>query len=391
VRLAQNVVHFVRLLRAAGIPVGPSKAVDALAAVAAVGIEHRGDFRAALCSVLVSRQEQLVIFDAAFETFWRNPRLAEKMMAQLLPSVAGRAESPEAPLPARLAQALYGLRAKPPAPDERRDLDLDSSLTSSPREVLRHKDFADMTIEEQAAARAAIARLRLPLPRLRMRRTAPSPRGSRIDLRATLRSMTGAAGACAQLARRQPRREEPPLVVLCDISGSMERYTRMLLHFLHAVANDRRRVHVLLFGTRLTNVTRHLRHRDSDVALARVGEAALDWSGGTRIAAALADFNRLWSRRLLSSRAVVLLITDGLDADGGEGVARETERLALSCTRLAWLNPLLRFEGFEPRAASIRAMLPHVDDLLPVHNLHSIAALAEALSAPSRRPMPRAA
>jgi uncharacterized protein with von Willebrand factor type A (vWA) domain len=385
-KLAENVLHFVRLLRAAGLPVGPAKALDALAAVEAVGLDHREDFRAALAAVLVSRREQLAIFDTAFELFWRNPRLAEKMMAQLLPSVQGRAEAPPAPpLPARLAQALYGTRPRPPVPDDPRDLDLDSTLTFSAREVLRHKDFASMTVDEEAQARAAMARLALPLPRLAMRRTRPSARGSRVDLRATMRAMCGPAGSCARLARREPRREAPPLVVLCDISGSMERYSRMLLHFLHALVNDRQRIHVLLFGTRLTNVTRHLRHRDADVALARVGDAAEDWSGGTRIGASIAEFNRRWSRRLLSRRAVVLLITDGLDADAGEGVETAMERLALSCKRLVWLNPLLRYEGFEPRAAGIRAMLPHVDDFLPVHDLHSLAGLAQALSTAPRR------
>ena len=383
-KLADNVTHFVRLLRGAGLPVGPAKVVDALAAVQAVGIENRMDFRAALAAVLVSRREQLELFDAAFDLFWRNPRIAERMMAQLLPQVSGIAQPEPAALPPRLAQAFYGSRPAPPAtpPPE---LDLDTTMTFSPVEVLRRKDFAGMTAQEQAEARAAMARLSLPLPRLRVRRMRTGHRGSRIDLRATMRAMTGAAGACAPLARREPRRETPPLVVLCDISGSMERYSRMLLQFLHAVVNERQRVHVLTFGTRLTNITRHLRHRDPDVALARVGEAVADWSGGTRIGAAIDEFNRRWSRRLLSRPAVVLLITDGLDAEAGEGVDRAMERLARSCVRLVWLNPLLRFEGFEPRAAGIRAMLPHVDDLLPVHNLDSLAGLAEALAAPPRR------
>jgi uncharacterized protein with von Willebrand factor type A (vWA) domain len=173
-------------------------------------------------------------------------------------------------------------------------------------------------------------------------------------------------------------------VVLCDISGSMDRYARMLLHFLHAIANDRHRVHVLTFGTQLTNITRHLKHRDVDVALAKVTGAVADWSGGTRIGASLGTFNRRWSRRLLGQNAVVLLISDGLDADAGAGLGFEMERLAKSCARLVWLNPLLRYEGFEARPAGIRAMLPHVDDFLPVHNLQSLTDLAEALSARRR-------
>jgi uncharacterized protein with von Willebrand factor type A (vWA) domain len=175
------------------------------------------------------------------------------------------------------------------------------------------------------------------------------------------------------------------LVVLCDISGSMDRYARMLLHFLHAITNDRHRVHALVFGTRLTNITRHLKHRDVDVALARVTEAVADWAGGTRIGASLTEFNRRWSRRLLGQNAVVLLISDGLDADAGAGLAFEMERLAKSCARLVWLNPLLRYSGFEARPAGIRAMLPHVDDFLPVHNLRSLTELAGVLARPPRR------
>jgi uncharacterized protein with von Willebrand factor type A (vWA) domain len=172
--------------------------------------------------------------------------------------------------------------------------------------------------------------------------------------------------------------------VLCDISGSMDRYARMLLHFLHAITNDRHRVHVLTFGTRLTNITRHLRHRDVDVALARVASAVEDWAGGTRIGHCLAEFNRRWSRRLLAQNAVVLLISDGLDADAGDGLAFEAERLSKSCSRLVWLNPLLRYEGFEARPAGIRAILPHVDDFLPVHNLETLTGLAAALARPPR-------
>ena len=233
--------------------------------------------------------------------------------------------------------------------------------------------------------KALLARLELPLPQIRVRRTMAAARGRTVDLRATLRGMTGAASAVAPLKFRARRRRTPPLVVLCDISGSMDRYARMLLHFLHAITNDRHRVHVLVFGTRLTNITRHLKHRDVDVALARVAAAVADWAGGTRIGASLAEFNRRWSRRLLGQNAVVLLISDGLDADAGAGLAFETERLSKSCARLMWLNPLLRYSGFEARPAGIRAMLPYVDDFLPVHNLQSLTDLAEAMSGRPQR------
>jgi len=385
-RLAENVLHFVRLLRNAGLPLGPAKVLDALSAVEAVGLDNRGDFRAALASVLVSRHEHLALFDQAFDLFWRDPKLLEKMLASLLPKVQARTgeRKPEPELPARLAQALLPV-GPPRAQADEREIDIDAALTFSSREVLRKRDFATMTADELREVKAMLGRLVLPLPQVLVRRTVRAQRGHAVDLRATMRRMMSAAGAAAPLARRTRRKVPPPLVVLCDISGSMDRYARMLLHFLHAIANDRHRVHVLTFGTQLTNITRHLKHRDVDVALAKVTQAVADWSGGTRIGASLAVFNRRWSRRLLGQNAVVLLISDGLDADAGAGLDFEMERLAKSCARLVWLNPLLRYAGFEARPAGIRAMLPHVDEFLPVHNLQSLTGLTAALALPRAR------
>ncbi|MGH8714936.1 MAG: vWA domain-containing protein [Casimicrobiaceae bacterium] len=386
-KLAGNVLQFARVLRAAGLPIGPAKVIVALDAVEAVGIGNRDDFRAALESVLIERHEHKILFDQAFDLFWRNPRLLERMMALLLPKVRGRAppDQAKAPLPARLADAMA------PAPHRdieaaEQEIDLDAAFTFSPREVLQTRDFESMTTAELSQVKAMIARLRLPLPEVPLRRTVAAPRGHAVDLRATLRAMASARGVIVPLAWRRRRRRPPPLVVLCDISGSMDRYSRMLLFFLHAITNDRDRVHTLLFGTRLTNITRHLKQRDVDVAVARVSATVTDWAGGTRIGACLGEFNRRWSRRLLGQGAIVLLISDGLDSDVGDGLAREMERLRKSCRRLIWLNPLLRYEGFEARPAGIRAMLPFVDDFLPVHNLQSLTELAAAFA---RRPAGR--
>ena len=382
--LADNVLHFVRVLRAAGLPAGPAKVIDALAAVEAVVVDNRTDFREALAAVLVSRREHLPMFEQAFDMFWRNPRLLERMIAALLPKILGRASDVADDVPARLAQAML-----PPPPvasaDTEQETQLDAAFSFSAREVLQRKDFATMTADELAEVRALLRRMNLPLPAKPVRRTVAAPRGHAIDLRATLRRSVGAGGALTPLRFRARRRRPPPLCVLCDVSGSMDRYARMLLHFLHAVTNDRHRVHVLTFGTRLTNITRHLRHRDVDVALARVADAVEDWAGGTRIGTCLMEFNRKWSRRLLGQNAVVLLISDGLDADAGDGLAFEAERLAKSCARLVWLNPLLRYAGFEARPAGIRALLPHVDDFLPVHNLETLTDLANVLARPHHR------
>jgi uncharacterized protein with von Willebrand factor type A (vWA) domain len=391
-RLAENVLHFVRVLRTAGLPVGPAKVIDAIAAVEAVGIGNRTDFREALAAVLVSRYDHLALFEQAFELFWTNPKLLEKMVAALLPRVYARdREHEDAPeIPSRLAQAMTPPKPPTPRPDDDEEVKLDAAFTFSPREILQTKDFATMTVDELAQVKAMLARLKLPLPERPQRRTRAASRGSRIDLRATLRGMTGAAGAVAPLAFRAHVRRAPPLVVLCDISGSMDRYARMLLHFLHAITNDGHRVSTLVFGTRLTNITRHLAHRDVDVALARVTASVDDWAGGTRIGECLAEFNQRWSRRLLGQNAVVLLISDGLDAAAGEGLGFEVERLAKSCSRLIWLNPLLRYAGFEARPAGIRAILPHVDHFLPVHNIASLRDLASALDSATTRGVRRA-
>jgi uncharacterized protein len=397
-RLAENIMHFARVLRAAGLPVGPAKVIAALDAVDAVGIENREDFRAALQSVLIERHEQQALFEQAFELFWRNPRMLERMLQLLLPRVYGRVprDEAEAPLPARLAEALSPPDRKNTEDVEEQEVELDAALTFSPREVLQGRDFESMSVDELAQVKAMIARLRLPLPEIPTRRTVVADRGTRVDLRATLRAMASARGAVVPLAWRKRRRRRPPLVVLCDISGSMDRYSRMLLFFMHAITNDRDRVHVLLFGTRLTNITRHLRQRDVDVAIAKVSASVTDWAGGTRIGACLAEFNRRWSRRLLGQGAIVMLISDGLDSDVGDGLSQEMDRLHKSCRRLIWLNPLLRYEGFEARPAGIRAMLPYVDEFLPVHNLESLMQLANVFAQRSfvrgRAPaLPRAA
>jgi uncharacterized protein with von Willebrand factor type A (vWA) domain len=382
--LLAHLMHFARTLRAAGLPVGPGKVIDAVAAVGAIGITDRRDFYWTLHAVFVNRPDQRLIFDQAFHVFWRNPELLKKMMGLVLPEmrIAGE-EDQGAVMARRLAEALHPNKAEGNEAEET-ETELDAAMTFSAQEQLRGMDFEKMSLEELARAKAAIARLRLPVQDVPTRRFAPDRHGARADLRATLRAALR-SGGLIELKRRSPRRRPPPLVVLCDISGSMSRYSRIFLHFMHSVTNDRDRVHTFVFGTRLTNITRYLRYRDVDLALERVAEAVVDWSGGTRIGHCLAEFNRLWSRRLLGQGAIVLLITDGLDRDAGTGLAHEMDRLHRSCRRLIWLNPLLRYEGFEPRSLGMKAMMPYVDEFRPVHNLDSLESLIEVLSAPITR------
>src|SRR6516165_3284390 len=380
--LLANLMHFARALRAAGLPVGPGKVIDAVAAVRAIGITDRRDFYWTLHAVFVNRPDQRLIFDQAFHVFWRNPDLLKKMMGLVLPELRIEGEENQgAAMARRLAEALHPHEGRDNAENEETETELDAAMTFSDREQLRGMDFEKMSLEELARAKAAIAKLRLPVQDVATRRFAPDRRGARADLRATMRAALR-SGGLIELKRRSPRRRPPPLVVLCDISGSMSRYSRVFLHFMHSVTNDRDRVYTFVFGTRLTNITRYLRHRDVDLALESVSEAVADWSGGTRIGHALADFNRLWSRRLLSQGAIVLLITDGLDRDAGAGLAHEMDRLHRSCRRLIWLNPLLRYEGFEPKSLGMKAMMPHVDEFRPVHNLESLEMLIEVLSVP---------
>jgi uncharacterized protein with von Willebrand factor type A (vWA) domain len=378
--LAANVMHFARVLRRAGVPVGTGQIADALHALERVNLVSREELYWTLAAVLIRDHKHHELFAQAFRLFWRDPQGMDAALAALLPTLEQPGRKPAASR--RVHEALHPQQQKPRrAPAESR-VELDATFSYSAEERLRSKDFAEMSAEELRRAKELIARLRLPVRDLPTRRYRPDPRGRRVDLRATLRAATG-AGAGLLLLRRRSRRTRPPvLVALCDISGSMERYSEILLHFLHALTGARERVHSFVFGTRLTNVTRYLRHRDVDAALAEIGHTVQDWASGTRIGASIEDFNRTWSRRVLGQGAVVLLITDGLDRDAGAGLGAQMERLHKSCRRLIWLNPLLRYAGFEPRAHGIRAMLPHVDDFRPVHDLDSLSDLAAALGRP---------
>ena len=378
--LAANVMHFARLLRRAGLPVGPAETIAAQQALTRVDIGNRTEARTALRTAMIHRREQQEVFDHAFALFWRNPAIAEQAAAMALLE-ARKDTGQERPPPAarRVAEAFAA-----PREAERRDQDeprsVDVALTVSDRERLQQLDFEAMSAAEIAEAKQEIRRLTLPLDERRTRRRRPDPLGPIADLRRTIRASLKSGGEIVAIAKARRTSRPPPLVALCDISGSMARYSQLLLHFLHAVTNDRDRVQVFLFGTRLSNVTRQLRHRDPEVAFQLVAHSVPDWSGGTRIGDALASFNRTWARRVLGQGAVVLLITDGLDREGAKGLAENMDRLHRSCRRLIWLNPLLRWAGFEPKSQGARAILPHVDEFRPVHNLASLRSLVALLS-----------
>ncbi len=375
-------LEFARLLRRAGLPVGPADMLAAVEALDKTGVASRADVQTALRATMVHRHDQAEVFNSAFALFWRDPAASQFDAAMAL---LGEKPPKQDPRPSagsrRVAEAFN------PRKDRRETEDapeIDAVLTVSEAERLQTMDFEAMSAAEIGAARAEIRKLRLPLDLRRTRRWRSATLGPNVDMAATLRAGLKHGGELVDLARAERVVRPPPLVVLCDISGSMGRYAQILLHFLHAVANDRDRVSVFLFGTRLTNITRQLRHKDPEAAFAAVASLVPDWSGGTRIGDTIAQFNRQWAKRVLGQGAVVLLVTDGLDRAGAEGLPQAMERLHKSCRRLIWLNPLLRWDGFEPKSQGIRAMLPHVDEFRPVHNLASLRALITSLSQPAK-------
>lgn len=387
--LSANLLNFSRLLRRAGLPVGPAETLAAHQALGLVDIGDKTAMRTALRATMIHRHEHQAVFDQAFTLFWRDPTAAMQAVAMaLLEAQKEKKQDRAPPASRRVAEALAEGRAREPRAGPEEEV-MEAVMTVSDRERLQRMDFEAMSAGEIEDAKAEIRRLRLPLDLIRTRRARPDPMGPRADLRRTIRQSLRQGGEILEIARARAATRPPPLVALCDISGSMARYAQILLHFLHAVTNDRDRVHVFLFGTRLTNITRQLRHRDPEVAFHLVSHIVPDWSGGTRIGESLAAFNRDWARRVLGQGAVVLLITDGLDrprdAAGLAELAESMDRLHRSCRRLVWLNPLLRWDGFEPKSQGIRAMLPHVDEFRPVHNLASLRALIDTLSHPAPR------
>ena len=391
-RLAGNITHFARALRRAGLPIGPGRLIDAIHAVEAAGFTEKRDFYWTLHACFVNRPEHGRIFAQLFRLYWRDPRYLEHMMAAMLPAIRGvQEERPAQAAEKRAAEALLDGAEAPTqeeveTPEQDALIEVDASLTMSTSERLRTLDFELMSLAEVAEAKRMLAKLSLPIKPLPSRRSVASFGHGALDAKRSLLAALRRGGEMDGLALKRPKPRWPNLVVLCDISGSMSQYSRIILHFLHAVANERgtgwAQVHAFTFGTQLTNISRHLRTRDVDAALKAAGAEAQDWEGGTRIGQSLAAFNKHWSRRVLGQGAVVLLITDGLDRDDPDALAREMKRLHLTARRVIWLNPLLRWDGFAPKAAGIRAMLPHVDSFRAGHSIESLEALAAAISKP---------
>jgi uncharacterized protein with von Willebrand factor type A (vWA) domain len=376
-RLADNILLFCRTLRHAGLGIGPGQVIEAGKAVLAAGIERRDDFYHALRSVLVTDRSQFRIFDQAFHIYFRNPRLLERMMGLLLPTIERVSESNDSEKTIR--RLLESLAPQEMHDDSNAVIEVDQSASCSRRELLRHKDFEQMSLQEQLEARQLLREETEIIRNVNTRRFRPHAFGDRYDLRRSMQLMLRNNGQMIQLARQKRRQRPPALILICDISGSMSRYSRIFLHFAHALSSRPQTVHSFVFGTRLTNISHRLADRDVDRALAQVSSDVSDWDGGTRIGDCLERFNVDWGRRVLTGHSVVLLLSDGLERDSAADLGLQMQRLQRTCNQLIWMNPMLRYENFEPKAMGIRAMLPCVDLFLPAHNLDSLAQLGRIL------------
>lgn len=368
--LLPNLLHFGRLLRAVGLSIHPGRMLDLAEALRLVNLGSRDEVFFTMQALLVHRQEDLALFKRAFDLFWRKPARRERPF------------DPLADLQQKKKQTINNQQLtvnNQRKPDSGQPTDappvIVATRTYSAREVLRQKDFGDLTPEEETAVRQLMAQFQWRLPPRRTRRFVRG-NGRHPDLRRTIRRSLATGGELIAWQTRQPRLKPRPLVILADISGSMERYTRLLLHFIYtAVAAKTQPVEAFVFSTRLTRITHQLAHNSLAKALAEVGTAVPDWSGGTRIGEVLKRFNYDWGRRVLGGGAVVLLISDGWDRGEPDLLRREMARLHRSSHRLIWLNPLLGLPRYQPLTRGIQAALPHVDHFLPAHNLNSLSDL----------------
>ena len=387
-----NLLVFGRLLRRLGLDVNPGRMIDLVQALDLIEIGRKEDFYNATRSLLVHKREDIPLFDQAFELFWRKPveQWGELDLSSL---VKQKPHGPQfIPPPLQPAEEIPQKETDSKSSESEERIVIETTKTYSNREVLWKKDFADLSPQEIEAVKNMMRQLTLRLGERRTRRKHPG-NGHSIDLRRTIRKSYSYGGEVLTWARRESKFKPRPLVIIADISGSMERYTRLLLHFIYGLSQSLHQpVEAFVFGTRLTRITRQLRNRDIDQALKGVSQAVQDWAGGTRIGESLKEFNFNWGRRVLGHRAFVLIISDGWDRGDMDVLEREMARLQRSCYRLIWLNPLLGSPTYEPLTRGMQTALPYTDNFLPVHNLASLEDLTQHLQAinqnrPVRRQM----
>jgi len=407
VNFAQRALTFARLLRRAGVKTTTGQAMDFVRAIEHIDVGNRAEFREAARACLITHREDIPVFEQLFDAFWRaKPEYADgslpsgqpEDMVKLAPDDGGEPDS-ETEGDGQALEGVQGRRlelvelSEETAGDDSEEGDGSDVYSYSAAEVLRQKDFADLTEEELQQTRHLMQQLTWQIGRRRSRRKVSSPKGRFVDPRRTMRRSLQTGGVPLTISRRQTKTKPRQLVVICDVSGSMDRYSRILLQFIYAVENGMAKVEAFVFGTRLTRITRLLKHRSVDEAMERVAREVQDWSGGTRIGQSLQTFNTQWARRVLRNGAVVLIISDGWDRGDPELLGREMARLQRSSYRLIWLNPLLGSPRYEPLTRGMQAALPYIDDFMPIHNLASLETLAVHLSKiedyrPARRQHP---
>ena len=385
-KLADNIAGFGRALRRAGVRVDSSRIALATDAALAVGLERKQDVSAAMEAVLVSREQDRLVFRELFDTYFRNPEIAQKLLSQLLPSAEGKAEPSKRRPRVREAlspQKTWGHQAQPKQEDQK--VEFDAAMTASALDRLKHADFNALSGTEYRLVERLARDIRLPLPTYAARRTVPGPGGTRPHWQRAMRRAVRHGGELMELPRLQRRQQPLPLMVLVDVSGSMERYTRLLLAFLHAATRHHRRRDVFAFGTRLTDLTPAFRQADTDLMLAHASAAIEDFAGGTQLGASLQTLSQQHARRLVGRRTLVLIVTDGLDTGEPRVLGEALGWLRRRCGRLLWLNPLLRFDGYAPLARGAAELHTHAHGMLAVHNLSSLDDLAGSIAALLRR------
>ncbi|MGM9427707.1 vWA domain-containing protein [Hydrogenophaga sp. MI9] len=385
-KLADNIAGFGRALRRAGVRVDSSRIALAASAALAVGLERKEDVSAAMEAVLVAREQDRMVFRELFDTYFRNPEIAQKLLSQLLPSAEGKAEPSKRRPRVREAlspQKAYGHQAKPKEEDQK--VEFDAAMTASDIQRLRHADFNALSGKEYRLVERLARDIRLPLPTYDARRTQPGEKGARPHWQRAMHRAVRHGGELMELPRLARREQPLPLMVLVDVSGSMERYTRLLLAFLHAATRHHRRRDVFAFGTHLTDLTPAFKLADTDEMLAHANEAIADFAGGTQLGAALQTLRHDHARRLVGRRTLVLVVSDGLDTGEPEVLSDALAWMRRRCGRLLWLNPLLRFDGYAPLARGAAALHTHAHGMLAVHNLSKLEDLAASIAAVLRR------
>ena len=380
-KLPDNITGFGRALRRAGVPADSERIALATQAAQLVGVANKGDLRAAFEAVMISREQDRQVFRELFDAYFRDPELANKLLAQLLPSAEGKAEPSQRRPRVREALAAPKMPGRAPPDKADQEVDFDAAMTASDLDTLKHADFSALSGVEYHLVEQLARDIALPVPRLAARRRRPATHGETLHWPGVMRRAARTGGELLQLPRLRRLQEPLPLLVLVDVSGSMERYARLLLAFLHAATRSQRRRDVFAFGTHLTDLTPAFRLADTDAMLEAASAAIDDFAGGTRLGDSLATLRLRHARRLVGRRTLVLLITDGLDTGEPEDLASELQWLVRHSRRLLWLNPLLRFDGYAPAARGAAVLHRYAHGMLAVHNLSKLKDLAAGLAA----------